>query len=195
MPWRAVSSVATAPPSPISSTRRSVMLAVDRPDDTICWSRARSDANSPIRIASFSFVTRAASRVNPSMSRCSVTQPRIVGCSDRDGRRSASFRSSANRGPPLARRSQAIAERIAVRSTNSVPTPPLIGTPAMLSDTCTGAIVALTRVSTAISAGSAPVARAATTTPTVSLTGSSELVADQPPRSVEAARIVFATRR
>ncbi len=64
-----------------------------------------------------------------------------------------------SRRPPVANRIHARAERTATRSTKSVPTPPVIGTPAVVSATCTGAIVALTRVSTATSAGAAPEAR------------------------------------
>ena len=54
--------------------------------------------------------------------------------------------------------------RTAVRETNSVPTPPLTGTPAAPSATWTGASNELTRVSTAMSAGEAPEASAAPTT-------------------------------
>ena len=82
-----------------------------------------------------------------------------------------------------------------MRSANSRPTPPATGTSAVVSATCTGAIVALTRVSTATSPGAAPAASAAATAAAVAPTGSGVADVDHPPAVSDAARITLATRR
>ncbi len=87
------------------------------------------------RSVSRSLFSRPASRWRSTTLRCSVTQSLIRGWNDRDGRRNASRRSSganpsAPARPAAASRSQASTLRTAVRSANSRPTPPAIGTPA-----------------------------------------------------------------
>ena len=99
-----------------------------------------------------------------------------AGAAPRRGRR------TLNDAPPVASRNQASTARTVVRSANSSPTPPATGTPAAPSASCTGANEALTRVSTATSAGAlAPAPSAACTAAAVAATGSSDVSTDHPP--------------
>ncbi len=198
MPCRFWSSEATAPPRPISSIRAVSNRAVSAPPAAIACRRAMSPASSVTRVESFSSLSRSASRSNPRTSVCSPTHSRSRGRNPRDGRRVASARSAGVQAAPVASRIHASADRTATRSTKSVPTPPVIGTPAADSATCTGAIVALTRVSTAISAGAAPEESAASTAATVAATGSRPSSTFQPGsvgNGAAAARMVLATLR
>ena len=164
-----------------------------------CCMRTTSATKPSTCWASRSLFIRPASRVSASRERCSPTQSAIRGCTERLGRRKASATSEgAHWLPPVARRSQARPARTAVRSKNSVPTPPLVGTPAAASATCTGTRSELTRVSTAISCGAVPAARAVCTACTVVATDVPSAPATmKPSRSAAsgAGRMALATRR